>query len=131
MTWFKVDDKFWSHPKSIHVSSTALGIWCRAGAYCADHLTDGVIEERLLHTVCPEPRAVVVRAAAELVAAELWEVIPGGWRYHDWSDHQPSRKDVEADRAAGRERQRKSRERRRAESQQPPPVTPLSRVTNA
>ena len=110
MTWFKVDDKFWSHPKSIHVSSTALGIWCRAGAYCADHLTDGVIEERLAHAICPEPRSVVLRCASELVAAGLWEVVPDvGWRFHDWTTHQPTRAQVESRRATEREKKAKQR----------------------
>ena len=46
------------------------------------------MQERLLHAICPESKGVVVKAAAELVAATLWEEVPGvGWRVHDWGDH--------------------------------------------
>ena len=122
MPWFKVDDKLWSHPKALHLTSTALGVWLRAGSYCADHLTDGHIEARTLHVICPEPRPTLMRAVWELIDAGLWEEAGEGWRFHDWCDHQPTRREVEADRAAGRERQRRSRERRGLA-----PVTPMSR----
>lgn len=138
MTWFKVDDKFWSHPKALHLSSTALGIWVRCGAYCADHLTDGTIEDRTVAAICPDPRPVVAKAIHELVQAGLWEPRDGAWQYHDWPDHQPSREQVEADRKAGAERQRKSRERRRRDAQLAAEATPTlravtreSHVTNA
>lgn len=119
MTWFKTDDKFWSHPKVMDtaLSLAARGLWLTAGSYCADQLTDGLVRVATLHTIAPGNRVAVERAAAELVTAGLWEVVPGvGWQFHDWDDHQPTRSEVEAERAASKERQRRSRERRRAEA---------------
>lgn len=115
MTWYKVDDKAWSHPKFIRLSSLSFGVWARIGSYCSDQLTDGFVETETVHTICPESRAVVERAIAELVRADLWEPCDRGHRYHDWADHQPTRAEVEAARAAARERQRRARERRMAE----------------
>lgn len=62
MTWFKVDDKMWSHPKVLHASSLALGVWVRVGSYCADQLTDGLVAVETVHAICPESKAVVDKA---------------------------------------------------------------------
>jgi hypothetical protein len=110
VTWFKVDDKWWSHPKAMHLSSGAMGLWVRCGAYCADHLTDGVIALRTIHTITPEGSVTVARWCAELVEAGLWHPTPDGYEFHDWCDHQPTRDQVDARRAA--EREKKARQRR-------------------
>lgn len=110
MTWFKVDDGFWSHPKALTASSTAVGVWVRVGAYCAQHLTDGLIDAQTVFAICPDRRRVVEQAIAELIGAGLWEEVePGRWRYHDWADQQPSRQAVEARRAADRAKKRRQR----------------------
>lgn len=120
MTWFKLDDHCWSHPKFISLSSTAFGVWARVGDWCADQMTDGFVDMPTVLRICPEPPKIVAKAVAELVAANggrpggpgLWVPRGSGHIYHDWADHQPSRADIEANRAAGRERQRAARERR-------------------
>lgn len=122
MTWFKVDDKFWSHPKTIMLGLDAVGLWTMAGTWCAGHLTDGVIPATILQRISPERPAKTKRLAEELVAAGLWVVDGDNYRFHQWLDHQPSREKVEAERAAGRERQERSRTRRRLAT-----VTNLSR----
>lgn len=103
MTWFKVDDGFWSHPKTATLSDAAVALWVRAGAYSCQHLTDGLIVRPVLRMVG------TVEAAGELVEAGLWLHHPDGWVFHDWSDYQPTKADVEADRAAARERMRERR----------------------
>jgi hypothetical protein len=116
VTWFKVDDKMWSHPKALHTSSLALGVWVRVGSYCADQLTDGVVDDRTVHAICPEPRAVICRAIDELVRVGLWQPHDDQqWAYHDWADHQPTRSLIENRRAADREK--KARQRRDASGQ--------------
>ena len=89
MAWFKVDDKFHSHPKVIGLPLRAIGLWTKAGAWCSDQLTDGHV-----------PKAIVpilggsngdVRA---LVDAGLWREVDDGWRFHDWHDMNPSRADT-------------------------------------
>src|SRR6185369_5458142 len=51
------------------------------------------------------------RLAAELVSSGLWEKTEGGWLFHDWPDYQPTRAQVQADRARTAERQAKHRDR--------------------
>ena len=129
MTWFKVDDHLWSHPKVLHTSSAAIGVWARVGSYCADQLTDGLIERRTIYSICPDSRRVVDRAIAELVSVGLWEVVAeDGWQYHDWHDHQPTREGVQARRKANADRVRAWREQQKSKSAADPPnatVTPL------
>jgi len=107
MVWFQVDDGMWSHPKMLGLSDGAGWLWVRAGAYCAQHLTDGVVPPAALRILAATDSNV-----AELVDAGLWEIIPEGHTFHDWDAYQRTREKVEADRAAARERQAKSRARK-------------------
>lgn len=112
ITWFKVDDHFWSHPKVLRTSSLALGVWVRVGSYCSSHLTDGLISDQTVYTICPESARVVDKAIVELEAVGLWEVADGphpAHRFHDWASSNPSRDQVEARREAEREKKRKQR----------------------
>lgn len=118
MTWFKVDDGWWSHPKVIPVESDARGIWVSAGSWCAQHLTDGFLPEYALKMIT-ELRGNKLKAACEeLIEAGLWKRRPGGFLFHDWEKYQPIREDVEKKRAADRER--KAASRVRAETERKP-----------
>lgn len=126
MTWFKVDDGFWSHPKTATLSDAAVTLWVRAGAYSCQHLTDGVIARPVLRLVGVES------AAAELVDAGLWTEHPDGWIFHDWDDYQETRDAVRKRRDDWRDRQKRSRERaeqRRRESHSE--SHDMSRVTDS
>jgi len=111
MVWFKVDDGFWSHPKVLPLSAEAVALWVRAGAYCAHQLTNGIVSPQALRMLADRD------AAVELANAGLWDVVPEGFRFHDWAKYQPTREQVEAERAAATERKRKSREASRRKSQ--------------
>lgn len=108
MVWFKIDDGFWSHPKVLELSDSAVALWTRAGAYCAGQLTDGEVKRSTLRMIGAEHDAVV-----ELVLAGLWDESPTGWVFHDWAEYQPTREEVLKERAAAAERKRRSRESRR------------------
>lgn len=43
MTWFKVDDTAYGHPKVLKAGNAALGLWVKGGAYAAQHLTEGTV----------------------------------------------------------------------------------------
>lgn len=104
MAWFKVDDKFHSHPKVVGVSLRALGLWVKAGAWSADQLTDGFIPSGVLTVMAARPAD-----ARALVDAGLWRAVDGGYQFHDWSEFQPSRSET-LDRRA-RDAQRKAEAR--------------------
>lgn len=82
--WFKIDDGFWSHPKVIELSPSAVALWVRAGSYCAGHLTDGEVKRATLRLLAADEAD-----ALELVACGLWDEVPSGWAFHDWEDYQP------------------------------------------
>lgn len=108
MTWFKVDDQLAFHPKVIEAGNSAMGLWVRAGAWCSAHLTGGALPKHMIGTLGAQ-----ARDAKRLVEAGLWEQTDVGFQFRDWEDYQPSKSQVEADKAANRERQRRFRERRR------------------
>lgn len=116
MTWFRVDDGFGTHRKVDALGADqplAVACWLMVGVACARDLTDGVVTRaalaRTLALWAPKDRD---RAVSALVRVGLWEPSGDGWAYHDWTDHQPTRTEVEAKRDSGKLRQQRSRERR-------------------
>lgn len=98
MTWLKIDDAFGAHPKIMLAGNEAVGLWVRCASWSSAHLTDGFV-----------PEAVVLmygskRLAQRLVDARLFEprsVGPDGPGYavHDFLIYNPSRNEVESERA--------------------------------
>ncbi|MBF6133491.1 hypothetical protein IU501_10820 [Nocardia otitidiscaviarum] len=121
MTWFKIDDGFWSHPKVTALSDSAVALWVRAGAYACQHLTDGFIARSALRML-GEPSAV-----AELLDSGLWTEATGGFQFHDWAEYQETGEAVKRRREQARDRQRKAREAREAKRGRGGKTTP--RVT--
>ncbi len=109
MTWFKVDDGLHSHLKAMRAGAEAMGLWVLAGSWSADQLTDGWVPEYAALRITSN----AMTHAESLVRAGLWE--PGkedgdpGWWFHDWTDHQPTRDEVERRRDEARERMRRLR----------------------
>ena len=108
MPWFKVDDTFGFHHKAVMAGNSAVGLWCRAGSACMQQLTDGFVADHMLPVLGGKPKD-----AAALVATGLWVTVPGGWRFHQWDDFQPTAEQVKADRRAAADRQRRAREKAR------------------
>ena len=116
--WFRVDDQLGSSAKVLRIPrahrGAAMGLWVLAGAWCGQQLTDGALPGYLVDEL-----GGTEESADWLVTVGLWEKTPEGYHFHDWEQANPTKAEVEADRAAGAERQRKSRRG----------VTRLSRVT--
>lgn len=90
MPWFKVDDQLATHPKVSKAGLAAMGLWVKAGSWCAQHLTDGFVPEYALSILTAR------RAHAEaLVRSGLWIEVDGGWQFRDWLEYQPSKAHVE------------------------------------
>ena len=106
MPWFKVDDQLAFHPKAIVAGNAALGLWVRAGSWCAAHVTQGALPAHMLRTLGAQRRD-----AEKLVTAGLWMRTEDGYLFKDWDDYQPTKEQVEAKRVATRERVRAHRER--------------------
>jgi hypothetical protein len=117
MSWARVDDGFWCHPKVVGISFAARGVWISALSWCAQFGTDGFI-------VRGSARALEfpVEAIDELVAEGLWEETPRGYQIHDYLKYNPSKAEVEARREF--ERVKKARTRSRAQNIPHVPTVP-------
>ncbi|MFF7234428.1 mucin-2 [Streptomyces sioyaensis] len=118
MTWFKVDDTAHANPKMLRAGNAALGLWVRAGAYAAQHLTEGTVPGVVAQLYGTAPQA------RKLVAAGLWHAhghtcpapkckqpAPGDYYIHDFLIYNPTRAKVEDERARSAERQQRAREK--------------------
>lgn len=118
MSWFRVDDTFVDHPKVIELQTMrqgkgSLALWLLAGSWCSKHLTDGHVPAGVV------PRLGATKAEADaLVAVGLWVVEDGGYRFHEWTDRNPPRDEVEAKRAMNRDRVARYRERQSGNASQ-------------
>ena len=119
IAWFKIDDAFHGHPKARAAGRAAIGLWALCGSYTNCYKLDGFVPDAEVSTAADK------KAAAQLVKVGLWhraeddcecrltDRLAGGWYFHDWADFQFTADEIEKDREAARERQRKSRARRR------------------
>ncbi len=94
LTWFKVDDSFYDHPKVFDLPDSAVALWTRAGCWSARNLTDGFVPARLPARLCDDHETAV----QALIDSGLWRKARGGYRFHDWDQYQPSREEVTAER---------------------------------
>ena len=106
MPWFKVDDGLAFHAKTVAAGNAAMGLWVRAGSWSAHYLTEGFVPDHIVTSLGTR------KEAERLVTVRLWTREDDGYRFWQWSDdgRQPTREQVESDRSAARERQRKARE---------------------
>lgn len=109
MPFFKVDDALHSHPKARKAGLEAMGLWALSGSHCMAYLTDGFVAEWFVKTY---PKGAAL--ARRLVAAGMWRPDQrdgeNGWSFHDWTDIQDTKQQIEADRKKARERKRRQRE---------------------
>lgn len=124
MPFFHVDDGFHAHKKVARLGTedfASLALWTVAGSWCSDQLTDGFVPDYVASRFHPDYKEF----ASALVRVGLWEVAEhegeSGWRFHDWSGpgRNPSADQVQRERAATAERQRKFRERVKGTSKAP------------
>ncbi len=83
MTWFKVDDGFYDHPKVLELDNASIGLWTLAGSWCARRKTGGRVPNHMLKYLRATPTQV--RA---LLASGLWENTEDGIRFVHWRKYQ-------------------------------------------
>lgn len=91
--WFKVDDSFFSNPKTAMLSDGATALWLRSGSWSARQLTGGFVPARMVPMFRGSDDSV-----RELCDVGLWERDDerDGYWFHDWSDYQPDGEEVDA-----------------------------------
>lgn len=95
--WFKVDDslhssrKVMSIPRSMRLA--AVGLWTIAGSWSAAEELDGFVPGYMV-----AEWGATSKHVEALVSAGLWERVDDGTRFHKWSEYQPTRAELEAER---------------------------------
>lgn len=122
MTWFKIDDDFFFHPKVIAAGNSAIGLFVRCGSWSSNHLTNGFIPDKVIEMFgCDADITRLIEVGL------LEEADTAGYLMPAFLDYNPSADEVKATRAASAERQRQSRNRR---SDDPEDVTRESQVSH-
>lgn len=103
MPWGRMDDKFHRNPKvralrRLKGGRDALGVWVYWWSWCLDD------SELSGFVPADELPAQDAKAAKLLVEAGLWDVVAGGYAFHDFSQYNPTSEQVAAKRSADRER---------------------------
>jgi len=89
VSWFRLDDKSWSHPKIVEAGNAAWGALCRMGAYASDHLTDGVIPSSIAQLIATVEETERLVATGILIRRE-----DGAYEIHDYLRYNPRGRDV-------------------------------------
>jgi hypothetical protein len=84
MVWFKVDDNFHSHPKTLMAGKAAVGVWVCLGSWSSQHGTNGVVPTTVALSFGGRHQ---LRA---LVDVGLLEVTDDGYLLHDFLDYNPA-----------------------------------------
>lgn len=106
MTWFKVDDGFPAHRKVEALQgmppatyTAAITIWTLMGADCGLNLSDGVFSRVRLRKITGLPDKLLDAGLAALVKVGLFDRAGDECAFHDWAAMQPTRAQIEAQRA--------------------------------
>lgn len=88
MPWFRIDDTLAFHAKTLAAGNAAMGLWVRAGAWSMQQLTDGHIPSHVARQLG------TTGEARRLCQAGLWDQTDDGYRFHQWTERQPTAADV-------------------------------------
>jgi len=118
VTWFKLSDQFYDHPKVMQAGNSAVGLWARCCSYSASQELDGRIPKAIAHTYGTR------RDIERLLRSGLWIDVEGSYWVPDFLDYNPSREALAARRATEAERQNRWRYRKRSHDVTNGEVTP-------
>lgn len=98
MVWFWVDDNLAWHRKTVAAGNAAMGLWTRAGSWCAQQLSDGFLPHEVARSLGSQ------KQIDALILVGLWVKVDGGYQFWQWDERNPTRAQVEE----ARERKRKA-----------------------
>ncbi len=112
MAWVKLDDQAPRNSKMLKAGPAACWLWVCGIAHAQSQLTDGFIAIEALPMIGVTGVNRVEKLAEQLVTVGLFERADGGYRVHDYLDHNPSRASVLAKRAEDAKRKRQGESER-------------------
>ena len=113
MSTFEIDDQACFHAKVVRAGNEAFGAWCRAGSWCAAHLTDGYVTRDIAVTIAETHVWCRLRDCG-LPGSGLVEEVEGGYQIHQWDHWQRTASEVLHHRAEQAKRQKNRRAALRA-----------------
>jgi hypothetical protein len=128
MAWVKIDDQAPRNGKMLKAGPAACWLWVCGIAHSQSQLTDGFISVDALPMIGVAGTARAKRLADALVTVGLFDAAEGGYRVHDYLDHNPSKASVLAKRAEDAERKRAGDSSRNPRGIQPDSSSPRARV---
>lgn len=121
MSWVRIHDGAWSHPKVLALSDGAFRLWVWGLSYAQTHLTNGLIPLDSLPKKYEKFAKELLVTHEYLGRSSLWKSHQIGYEIHDFLDWNESRARVEEKRAAAqterianRNRMKEWREAKRA-----------------
>lgn len=96
MSWVKLDDSFFSHPKVVNAGTEAIGLYVLGLTYSSHHLTDGHVPSAWVRQAVGSKAKKLTET---LMEHGLWELNGTGWLIHDYLEYQASREQIQAQRA--------------------------------
>jgi hypothetical protein len=105
VVWGRIDDGFPEHGKSAFVGPLGQALHVAAICYGNRHLTDGFVPEDHARTLLPltdrQWRELMPRmlAIAPRQRNPFWHQVDGGYQVHDFLEYNPSKAQVEEERA--------------------------------
>lgn len=114
--WVRLDVDYFRNPKAIAAGRDGRDLHLASICWVGSQLTDGHIPADVLSTVAADAGIVHRRftgaAVDRIVAAGLWVPNGDGWDLHDFVEMNGTRAEVEQERAAYLERQRRYNRKR-------------------
>ena len=108
---FQIDDQFAFHPKTLGAGNEAIGVFVRAGAWCAGYLTDGFVVGHIATTLGHK------KLWDDLVRVGLVEAVENGYLLHDYLHWNKPAVDVAEERVRKTQSMRDLRAKKRAIAQ--------------
>lgn len=96
MTWLRIDDAFYDHPKVVGLSLEARGLWVTGLTYAGRYSTDGLVPIAVVHRQGINSTSI----ADDLVQSGLWEACEKGYMIHDYLQYNPSKEYLERQKEA-------------------------------
>lgn len=101
MTWIKLDDQFFAHPKIRAAGATAVLLHLAGLTYCGRYKTDGRVPKSAVTLIAVEAFAKP-GAVTRLVDVGLWHDLGDEFEIHDFLDYNPSKAEVDSRRDSKR-----------------------------
>jgi hypothetical protein len=136
MSWYRVDSPMPRHEKYAPLSDLEFRLAITAGAWCAEHMTDGFIPKKMVQTLTRAPSGKKLASAIKsLLDAKVWHDKGDHYELHDFLDWNLSKAQWEARVSAGSAGGKAKAAKRSTEdsvpSSRPPPDDASKRLAHA